>query len=45
VLYHLRWVGNDGTFDTQNNILLRLNVPTTLDVRINPSTTGILPRS
>ena len=41
VLYHLRWVGNDGTFDTQNNILLRLNVPTTLDVRVNPSTTGI----
>jgi subtilisin family serine protease len=41
VLYHLRWVGNDGTFDSQNNILLRLNVPTTLDVRINPTTTGI----
>jgi hypothetical protein len=41
VLYHLRWVGNDGTFDTQNNLLLRLNVPTTLNVRVNPSATGI----
>ena len=41
VLYHLRWVGNDGTFDTQNNLLLRLNVPTTLNVRVNPMTTGI----
>jgi subtilisin family serine protease len=41
VLYHLRWVGNDGTFDTQNNLQLRLNVPTTLNVRINPSSTGI----
>ncbi len=28
VLYHLRWVGNDGTFAAQNNVLLRLNVPT-----------------
>ena len=41
VLYHLRWVGNDGTFSTQNNVLLRLNVPTTVDVGINPTTTGI----
>ena len=42
VLYHLRWVGNDGTFDAaSNNILLRLNVPTTLNVRINPSQTGV----
>ena len=41
MLYHLRWVGNDGTFTTQNNVLLRPNVPTTVDVRINPSTTGI----
>jgi subtilisin family serine protease len=41
VLYHLRWVGNDGTFATQNNVLLRLNVPTEVDVRVNPTTTGI----
>ena len=41
VLYHLRWVGNDGTFDTQNNLLLRLNQPTTLNVRVNPMTTGV----
>jgi subtilisin family serine protease len=41
VLYHLKWVGNDGTFDTQNNLLLRLNQPTTLNVRVNPMTTGV----
>ena len=28
VLYHLDWVGNDGTFSTQNNVQLRPNVPT-----------------
>ena len=41
VLYHLRWVGNDGTFSAQNNVLLRPNVPTQVPVRINPSSTGI----
>ena len=41
VPYHLRWVGNDGTFSTQNNLQLRLNDPTTLNVTINPQTTGI----
>jgi subtilisin family serine protease len=41
VLYHLRWVGNDGTFESQNNLVLRLGVPTTLNVRVNPSSTGI----
>jgi len=41
VLYHLRWVGNDGTFSTQDDLLLRLNVPTTLNVNVNPSTSGI----
>jgi Subtilase family len=41
VLYHLDWVGNDGTFATRNNILLRPNVPTTLDVTVNPETSGI----
>ncbi|MEK6276171.1 MAG: S8 family serine peptidase [Actinomycetota bacterium] len=41
VLYHLRWVGNDGTFSSQNNLLLRLNVPTTLNVTVNPQTSGI----
>jgi Subtilase family len=41
VLYHLRWVGNDGTFSTRNNVLLRLNVPTTVDVTVNPRTAGI----
>jgi hypothetical protein len=41
VLYHLRWVGNDGTFSSQNNVLLRLNVPTTVNVIVNPATSGI----
>ena len=41
VLYHLRWVGNDGTFSSQNNLLLSLNVPTTLNVVVNPATGGI----
>jgi hypothetical protein len=40
--FHLRWVGNDGTFAlTRNNLSLRLNVPTTLDVRVNPFSTGV----
>ena len=41
VLYHLRWVGNDGTFSSQNNVLLRKNVPTQVPVHINPSSAGI----
>jgi hypothetical protein len=41
VLYHLRWVGNDGTFSSPNNVLLRLNVPTTVNVNVNPQTSGI----
>ena len=41
VLYHLRWVGNDGTFDTQENVLLRPGVPTDVEVTVNPQTSGI----
>jgi len=41
VLYHLDWVGNDGTFVTQNNVLLRPNVPTQVDVGVSPRTSGI----
>ena len=41
VLYHLDWVGNDGTFSTQNNVLLRPGVPTDVDVKVNPQTSGI----
>jgi hypothetical protein len=41
VLYHLGWVGNDGTFSTQNNVLLRPGVPTEVDVTVNPQTSGI----
>jgi hypothetical protein len=41
LLYHLRWVGNDGTFSVQNNVLLSLNDPTTVNVTVNPQTTGV----
>ena len=41
VLYHLDWVGNDGTFSTQNNVLLRPGVPTDVAVKVNPRTSGI----
>ena len=41
VLYHLHWVGNDGTFSTQNNVLLRPGVPTDVNVNVNPQTSGI----
>ena len=41
VLYHLDWVGNDGTFSTQNNVQLRPGVPTQVDVTVNPRTSGI----
>ena len=41
VLYHLDWVGNDGTFSTQNNVLLRPGVPTDVDVKVNPRTAGL----
>ena len=41
VLYHLDWVGNDGTFSTQNIVQLRPGVPTDVDVTVNPRTSGI----
>ncbi len=41
VLYHLDWVGNDGTFSTQNNVLLRPGVPTDVAVKVNAQTSGI----
>ena len=41
VLYHLDWVGNDGTFSTQNNVQLRPNVPTQVNVSVNPRRSGI----
>ncbi|MEP6909432.1 MAG: S8 family serine peptidase [Actinomycetota bacterium] len=41
MLYHLRWVGNDGTFATADDLLLRLNVATTLNVTVNPQASGI----
>jgi hypothetical protein len=42
IKYDLDWVGNDGTFSTTRDwIMLDLNEPTTLDVRVKPNTTGI----
>jgi subtilisin family serine protease len=40
ILYHLSWVGNDGTFSSAGTIALPLNKPVTLDVTINPATAG-----
>ena len=41
VNYKLRWVGNDGTFKSDNDLKLGLNEPKTLDVDVNPRTSGI----
>ena len=39
--FALKWVGNDGTFSTQNNVLLRPGVPTDVAVKVNAQTSGI----
>jgi subtilisin family serine protease len=41
VSYNLSWVGNDGTFSTASSLALPLNTPVTLDVHINPATSGV----
>ena len=41
VLYHLDWVGNDGTFSTQNNVQLAPERADDVDVNVNPRTSGI----
>jgi subtilisin family serine protease len=38
--YNLSWVDNDGTFSSASSITLRRNVPATLNVAINPTTSG-----
>ncbi len=40
VNYNLNWVDNDGTFSSASSIALPKNVPVTLDVAINPATSG-----
>ncbi len=40
VTYNLSWVGNDGTFSSATSISLPLNKAVTLDVAINPATSG-----
>ena len=38
--YNLTWVGNDGTFSSAGSIALPKGTPVTLDVPINPATSG-----
>ena len=38
--YNLNWVDNDGTFSSAGSIALPKNKPVTLDVAINPTTSG-----
>lgn len=41
VPYRLKWIGNDGTFSSAGAVLLPLNKPTTVDVRVNPRQGGV----
>lgn len=38
--YNLTWVDNDGTFSSAGSIALPKNVPVTLDVTVNPTSSG-----
>lgn len=40
ITYNLSWVDNDGTFDSAGAISLPKNVPVTLDVAVNPTSSG-----
>ena len=39
--YNLIWVDNDGTFSSASSIALPKNKPVTLDVNVNPATSGV----
>ena len=39
--YNLIWVDNDGTFSSASSIALPKNKPVTLDVSVNPATSGV----
>jgi subtilisin family serine protease len=41
VPYRLKWVGNDGTFSSPGIVVLPLNKPVKVDVRVDPSKPGI----
>jgi subtilisin family serine protease len=41
VPYRLRWVGDDGTFDSPGVVFLPLNKPVKLDVKVNPRNAGV----
>jgi subtilisin family serine protease len=40
ITYDLSWKDNDGTFSSAGSIALPRNVPVTLDVTVNPATSG-----
>nr|WP_210769945.1 S8 family serine peptidase [Qaidamihabitans albus] len=40
VTYHVRWVGNDGTFASARTVRLPLNRPVRFDVRVDPASPG-----
>jgi hypothetical protein len=37
---NVSWLGNDGTFSSRDTVNLPLNLPTTLDVKVNPAAFG-----
>ncbi len=39
--YRLRWVGDDGTFDSPGSVVLPLNQPVKVDVKVNPRNAGV----
>lgn len=41
VRFEVRWLGNDGTFDTKNKVDLPLNQPVELEVKIKAETAGV----
>jgi hypothetical protein len=41
VTYNLAWVDNDGTFSSGGSIALPKNKPVTLDVAVNPTSSGV----
>jgi hypothetical protein len=41
ISYNLSWVGNDGTFATASSLTLPLKTPVTLDVHVNPTSSGV----
>lgn len=38
---NLTWLGNDGTFSARTKVALPLNIPVSLDVKVNPMSPGV----